>query len=278
MPRGIVEDVLVQVDKFIYPVDFIVLDTQLVEACNSTQAVPKKSGVTMITNKKNELIPIRTITGWHMCIDYRKINAMTRKDHCPLPFMDQILERVAGHEFYCFLNGYSGYNHIEIAFEDKEKTTFTCLFGTFAYQRMPFGLCNALATFQRCMLSIFSDMVKRFLEIFMDEFSIFGDSFYDCLTNLEKVLNRCEEKNLMLNWEKYHFMVTNDIVLSHIVSSIRIEVDKSKIELIANLLTPKSVKDVRSFLGHAGFYRRFIKDFSVISKPLYNLLTKDNVF
>jgi hypothetical protein len=82
----------------------------------------------------------------------------------------------------------------------------------------------------------------------------------------------------MLNWEKYHFMVTNDIVLSHIVSSIRIEVDKSKIELIANLLTPKSVKDVRSFLGHAGFYRRFIKDFSVISKPLYNLLTKDNVF
>jgi hypothetical protein len=143
---------------------------------------------------------------------------------------------------------------------------------------MPFGLCNALATFQRCMLSIFSDMVKRFLEIFMDEFSIFGDSFYDCLTNLEKVLNRCEEKNLMLNWEKYHFMVTNDIVLSHIVSSIRIEVDKSKIELIANLLTPKSVKDVRSFLGHAGFYRRFIKDFSVISKPLYNLLTKDNVF
>jgi len=97
---------------------------------------------------------------------------------------------------------------------------------------MPFGLCNALATFQRCMLSIFSDMVERFLEIFMDDFSVFGDSFDNCLTNLEKVLSRCEEKNLVLNWEKCHFMVTNGIVLGHSVLSKGIEVDKSKIELI----------------------------------------------
>jgi hypothetical protein len=228
--------------------------------------------------RKNELIPTRTIIGWRMCIDYRKLNLMTRKDHFPLPFMDQILERVAGHEFYCFLDGYPGYNQIEIALEDQKKTTFTCPFGTFAYRRMPFGLCNAPATFQRCMLSIFSDMVECFHEIFMDDFSVFGDSFDDCLTNLEKVLNRCEEKNLVLNWEKCHFMVTNGIVLGHIVSSKGIEVDKSKIELIANLPTPKSIKDVISFLGHAGFYRRFIKDFSVISKPLCNLLTKENVF
>jgi hypothetical protein len=121
-------------------------------------------------------------------------------------------------------------------------------------------------------------MVERFLEIFMDDFSVFGDSFDDCLTNLEKVLKRCEEKNLVLNWGKCYFMVTNGIVLGHIVSSIGIEVDKSKIVLIANLPTPKSVKNVRSFLGHAGFYRRLIKDFSVISKSLCNLLTKDNVF
>jgi len=99
----------------------------------------------------------------------------------------------------------------------------------------------------------------------MDDFSIFGDSFDDYLTNWEKVLSRCEEKNLVLNWEKCHFMVTNGIVVGHIVSSKGIEVDKSKIELIANLPTPKSIKDVRSFLRHAGFYRRFIKDFSVIS-------------
>jgi hypothetical protein len=112
----------------------------------------------------------------------------------------------------------------------------------------------------------------------MDDFSVFGDSFDDCLTNLEKVLNRCEEKNLVLNWEKCHFIVTNGIILGHIVSTKGIEVYKSKIELIANLPTPKSIKDVISFLGHVGFYRRFIKDFSVISKSLCNLLTKENVF
>ncbi|KAI3445221.1 hypothetical protein Pfo_001886 [Paulownia fortunei] len=243
-----------------------------------TQVVPKKSGVTVVKNENDELIPTRTVTGWRMCIDYRKLNSVTRKDHFPLPFMDQILERVAGHEFYCFLDGYSGYNQIAIALEDQEKTTFTCPFGTFAYRRMPFGLCNAPATFQRCMLSIFSDMVECFLEVFMDDFSIFGNSFDDCLSNLEKVLIRCEEKNLVLNWEKCHFMVTTGIVLGHIISSEGIEVDKSKIELIANLPTPKTVKEIRSFLGHAGFYRRFIKDFSIISKPLCNLLTKDTIF
>jgi hypothetical protein len=98
---------------------------------------------------------------------------MTRKDHFPLPFMDQILERVAGHEFYCFLDGYSSYNQIEITLEDQEKTTFTCPFDTFAYRRMPFGLCNAPTMFQRCMLNIFSEMVECFLMIFMDDFFCF---------------------------------------------------------------------------------------------------------
>ncbi|WP_147468530.1 reverse transcriptase family protein, partial [Corallococcus interemptor] len=151
-----------------------------------TQVVPKKAGVTVVRNANDELIPTRIPTGWRVCIDYRKLNTVTRKDHFPLPFLDQILERVAGHEYYCFLDGYSGYNQIEIAPEDQEKTTFTCPFGTFAYRRMPFGLCNAPATFQRCMLSIFSDMVERFLEVFMDDFSVFGDSFQDCLSNLTK--------------------------------------------------------------------------------------------
>ncbi|KAK6123926.1 hypothetical protein DH2020_042330 [Rehmannia glutinosa] len=128
------------------------------------------------------------------------------------------------------------------------------------------------------MLSIFSDMVERFLEVFMDDFSVFGESFEDCLLNLEKVLIRCEEKNLVLNWEKCHFMVTTGIVLGHIISVKGIEVDKSKVELIANLPKTKIVKEVRSFLGHAGFSGRFIKDFSIISKPLCNLLTKDVSF
>ena len=243
-----------------------------------TQVVPKKYGVTVVANENNELIPTRVTSGWRVCIDYRKLNAGTRKDHFPLPFVDQMLERVAGHEFYCFLDGYSGYNQIEIALEDQEKTTFTCPFGTFAFRKMPFGLCNAPGTFQRCMMGIFSDMIEIILEIFMDDFSVFGDSFESCLENLRKVLERCQEKNLVLNWEKCHFMVTQGIVLGHIVSKDGIEVDKAKVELISNLPTPKCVRDIRSFLGHAGFYRRFIKDFSAIARPLCTLLAKDVPF
>ena len=243
-----------------------------------TQVVPKKSGVIVVANENNELIPTRVTSGWRVCIDYRKLNAGTRKDHFPLPFVDQMLERVAGHEFYCFLDGYSGYNQIEIALEDQEKTTFTCPFGTFAFRKMPFGLCNAPGTFQRCMMGIFSDMIEIILEIFMDDFSVFGDSFESCLENLRKVLERCQEKNLVLNWEKCHFMVTQGIVLGHIVSKDGIKVDKAKVELISNLPTPKCVRDIRSFLGHAGFYRRFIKDFSAIARPLCTLLAKDVPF
>ena len=120
--------------------------------------VPKKGGFTVIRNEKNELIPTRTVTGWRVCIDYRKLNTATIKDHFHLPFIDQMLDRLAGHPHFCFLDGYSGYNQIAIAPEDQEKTTFTCPFGTFAFRRMPFGLCNAPGTFQRCMMSIFSDL------------------------------------------------------------------------------------------------------------------------
>uniref|UniRef100_A0A2N9GA31 Reverse transcriptase domain-containing protein n=1 Tax=Fagus sylvatica TaxID=28930 RepID=A0A2N9GA31_FAGSY len=152
-----------------------------------TQVVPKKSGITVVKNVNDELIPTRLVTGWRMCIDYRKLNSVTRKDHFPLPFIDQILERVASHEYYCFLDGYSGYYQIEIALEDQGKTTFTCPFGTFAFRRMPFG---------------------------------------------------CVEKGLVLNWEKCHFMVTSGIVLD----------------------------------------MRFTKDFSSISRPLCNLLLKESTF
>ncbi|XP_058203029.1 uncharacterized protein LOC131317499 [Rhododendron vialii] len=178
-----------------------------------TQVVPKKSGITVVENDKGELVPTRMTTGWRVCIDYRKLNSMTRKDHFPLPFIDQILERLAGQSYYCFLDGYSGYNQVAVDPVDQEKTTFTCPYGTYAYRRMPFGLCNAPATFQRCMMAIFYDMVEEFLEVFMDDFSVFGASFDSCLQNLAKVLKRCEETNLVLSWEKSHFMVQEGIVL-----------------------------------------------------------------
>ncbi|XP_071904284.1 uncharacterized protein [Coffea arabica] len=173
------------------------------------QVVPKKAGVTVEANQTGELVPVRKPTGWRQCIDYRRLNAVTKKDHFPLPFIDQMVERLDCRDYYCFLDGFSGYFQIAIAPDDQEKTTFTCPFGTFAYRRMPFGLCNAPATFQRCM---------------------------------------------------------------------GIEVDRAKIDIISVLPYPASVREVRSFLGHAGFYRRFIKDFSKIGAPLFRLLQKEVTF
>ncbi|GJW31626.1 reverse transcriptase domain-containing protein [Tanacetum coccineum] len=199
--------------------------------------VPKKGWMTVVTNDENELVPTRLVTGWRVCINYRKLNEATRKDHFPLPFMDQMLERLAGNEYYCFLDGCSG-------------------------------------TFQRCMMAIFHDMIEKTMEVFMDDFSVFGNSFSTCFSNLEKMLKRCEDTNLALNWERailWH-------LLGHKISKKGIEVDKSKIDVIAKLPHPTAVKGIRSFLGHAGFYRRFIKDFLKISRPMTHLLEKNTPF
>ncbi|GJU81549.1 reverse transcriptase domain-containing protein [Tanacetum coccineum] len=128
--------------------------------------------------------------------------------------------------------------------KDQEKTTFTCPYGTFAYRRMPFGLCNAPGTFQRCMMAIFHDMIEKTMEVFMDDFSVFGDSFSTCLSHLDKMLKRCEDTNLVLNWEKSHFMVKEGIVLGHKISKSGIEVDRAKVDVIAKLPHPTTVKGV----------------------------------
>ncbi|GJX51955.1 reverse transcriptase domain-containing protein [Tanacetum coccineum] len=208
---------------------------------------------TVVTNKNDELVLTRTITGWRVCIDYHKLNEATAKDQFPLPFMDQMLERLAGNKYFCFLDGFSGYFQIPIDPNDQEKTTFICPFGTYAYRRMPFGLCNSPATFQRCMLAIFHDMI-------------------------EESVKHCKDAYLVLNWEKCHFMVKEGIVLGHKVSSAGLEVDKEKINVISKLPPSTNIKGIRSFLGHAGFYRRFIKDFSKIARPLTKLLEKDTPF
>nr|GEX53972.1 reverse transcriptase domain-containing protein [Tanacetum cinerariifolium] len=152
--------------------------------------VPKKGGITVVENENNELIPTRLVTGWRVCIDYRKLNDATRKDRFPLPFMDQMLERLSGNEFYYFLDGFSGCFQILINPPDQEKTTFTCPYGTFAYRKMPFGLCNAPMTFQRCMMAIFHDMIEKTMEVFMVDFLVFGDSFSSCLSHLDTMLQR----------------------------------------------------------------------------------------
>nr|GEW24211.1 hypothetical protein [Tanacetum cinerariifolium] len=208
-PTGVAENVFVKVGKFYFPADFVILDFV------ADPRVPLILGRPFLSTA-HALIDV--YEGWRVCMDYRKLNEATRKYHFPLPFMDQMLKRLAGNEYYCFLDGFPGYFQIPIDLKDQEKTTFTCPYGTFAYKRMPFGLCNAPRTFQRC------------------------------------------------------------IVLGHKISKKGIKVDKAKIEVISKLPHPTTVKGIRSFLRHAGFYRRFIKDFSKISRPMTHLLEKNSPF
>ncbi|GJR09105.1 reverse transcriptase domain-containing protein [Tanacetum coccineum] len=206
--------------------------------------VPKKGRITVIENEDNDLIPTRLVTRWSVCIDYQKLNDASRKDHFPLPFMDQMLERLTGNEYYCFLDGFSGYFHI------------------------PMDLC---------MMAIFHDTIEETKEFFMDDFLVFSDSFSSCLSHLDKMLKQCEDTNLVLNWENWHFMVKEGIVLRHKISKSEIEVDKAKVDVIAKLPYSASVKGIRCFLGHAGFYRRFIQVFSKIARPMTHLLEKGAV-
>jgi len=214
----------------------------------------KKSGFIVVENENEELVQTRLLTKIQACIDYKKLNVATHEDHFPHSLIDQMLEHLVSHEYYYFLDGYSGYNQIPIAPEDQEKTTFICPFRIFTYRWMPFGLCNAPAIFQHYMLSLFFDMVEWFLEDFMDDCFIYEDSFYQCLHHLKLVLKVVLRKIWHLTEKKCHFMVIHEIVLGHQISRKGIEVDRSKINVIAKLPMPKCVKDIKSFLGHAGFY------------------------
>eukprot|EP00253_Pinus_taeda_P027115 PITA_27115 len=168
---------------------------------------------------------------WRVCVEYRALNKATQKDHFPLPFIDQVLDNLAGKKFFSFLDGFSGYNQIRIAPQYQDKTTFTSPWGTFAYRVLPFGLCNAPSTFQRAVIGIFSDMINDSLEIFMDDFTPYGTTFENALQNLEKVLKRCIEAHLALSTEKCHMMMNEGIVLGHFVSLLGIQVDPAKIQV-----------------------------------------------
>ena len=195
---------------------YLIMDSKRVKPIH---VLSKKTGIMLVKNKDDELIPIRILSGWKMCVDYRKLNLFTCKDHFPLLFMNQMLERLTSKSFYYFLDGYSVYNHIVINPKDEEKTIFTCSFDRYVYRRTPFDLCNASATFQRCMMSNFSDYIERIIKVFMDDFIVYDDSF-----------------------DKFYFMVEQGIVLGYIVSLHGLKVDKAIIDVILSLLYHSCVR------------------------------------
>ncbi|MCO5546725.1 hypothetical protein L7F22_000161 [Adiantum nelumboides] len=196
----------------------------------------------------------------------------------PLPSTDMMLDEIVGHEMYSFMDGYSGYNQLKIAPEDREKTTFIIEWGAFMYLVMPpFGLRNAPATFQRCMMEIFSEFPHRFLAIFVDDFIIYSTEELHILF-LAMVFQRCKEKRICLNPFKSVFMVWKGQLLGHVVSKNGIEMAADKIKCIQQARPPNNVLELSSFLGYINFYRRFIHMFATKAIVLYILTQKDVKF
>jgi len=212
-----------------------------------------------------------------VCVDYRKLNSYTQKDHFPLPFITNILEEVAGHELYTFMDGYSGYNQVSIAAEDRHKTAFTTPWGTFVWHVMPFGLCNAPATFQRLVMSIFSDLLYKSMTVFIDDFSTQSD-VDSHLQLVRESLERCKKARMALNPDKTYLALCRGVLLGYVVSKEGREPEPEKIKVILELKPPTSVKEVQRVLGHTGWYRELIEDYATITTPITSLQRKGTKF
>ncbi len=211
--------------------------------------------------------------GLRFCIDYRKLNKRTVKDAYAIPRVDETLHLLAGAKYFTTLDLKCGYWQVELEERDKPKTAFQVgSMGFYEANRMPFGLCNAPATFQRLMERCMGDMNLRECLIYLDDIIIFSTDFDQHLERLEAVFTRLRQYNLKLKASKCEFFRHEVLYLGHVVSREGIKTDPSKIDTVKNWPTPTSAKDVRKFLGFTGYYRRFIKNYASIARPLNDLL------
>jgi hypothetical protein len=215
---------------------------------------------------------------YRFCIDYRKLNAITKPDAYPLPRIDELLEKYETSKWFTSLDLAAGYHQIEMEELDKEKTAFICSKGLYEYNVMPFGLRNAPGTFQRVMDKILKDYIDKFVVVYIDDIMIYSEDFESHITQLTKVLRRLRDNNLIVKLKKCRFAEENIEFLGHIIGKDGIKPDPNKINKITQLKPPVNVKGVRSVLGLCSYYRKFIKDFSKIAKPLTNLIKKDVKF
>ncbi|KAK0134254.1 Retrovirus-related Pol polyprotein from transposon opus [Merluccius polli] len=207
-----------------------------------------------------------------LCVDYRQLNAKTRKDTFPLPRIEESLDALAGAKLFSTLDLTSGYNQVPMAEKDRQKTAFCTPFGLFEFNRMPFGLCNAPSSFQRLMERIFGDERYQSLLLYLDDIVIFSPSFSSHLQRLEMVLGRLQQYNLKLRLDKCSFFQTEVRYLGHVISPLGVATDPEKIRAVSEWKHPVTVKELRSFLGFASYYRRFVAQFAKHAAPLHKLV------
>jgi hypothetical protein len=223
------------------------------------------------------LVPVRKKNGEiRLCVDFRNLNRSSKKDNYPLPKMEHILQRVTGSARMSMIDGFSGYNQISVLPEDREKTTFTTPWGTFMYAKIPFGLMNAGATFQRAMDIAFIGEKEKFVVIYLDDITVFSRSDKEHYHHLKKVFLKCRKFGLSLNPKKSLFSMKEGKLLGHIVSAEGVRIDPSRVEAIQTLSLPRSKKEIQSFLGKIIFLRRFISNFVELVKFITSMLRKGN--
>jgi hypothetical protein len=223
------------------------------------------------------LVPVSKKNGEiRLCVDFRNLNKSSLKDNYPLPKMDHVLEKVVGANRMSMIDGFSGYNQIVVNELDKEKTAFTTPWGTFMYDKMPFGLMNTSATFQCAMDIAFVGERDKFVVIYLDDLTVFSKSDEDHLVHLKQMFEKCRKLGLSLNPKKFHFAMQEGKLLGHIVSRDGIKIDPKRVEAINTINIPRNVKEIQLFLGKINFLRRFILNFAEIVKLITDMLKKNN--
>jgi hypothetical protein len=223
------------------------------------------------------LVPVRKKNGEiRLCVDFRNLNKCSRKDNYPLPKMEHILQKVSGSKVISFIDGFSGYNQIAVHPDDKEKNVFTTPWGTFMYEKMPFGLMNVGETFQRVMDIAFVGEKDKFVLIYLDDITVFLSSHELHLQHLKKTFLKCRRYGISLNPKKSNFALKEGKLLGHIFSTNGVKIDPKRVEAIKNLSLPRSKKDIQSFVGIINFIRRFITNFAELTKNITAMLRKNS--
>ncbi|GAU25735.1 hypothetical protein TSUD_216660 [Trifolium subterraneum] len=239
------------------------LDQGIVQHSNSLFASP-----TILVRKKDG--------SWRLCIDFRRLNDLTIKDRFPIPLIEDLMDELSGSVVFSKLDMKSGYHQLRMAPGEEHKTAFKTHSGHFEYLVMPFGLTNAPASFQSLMNQVFSSFLRKFVIIFFDVLLIYSKSMEDHIVHLQLIFQTIRDHNLFLNKSKCSFALPKVEYLGHFITKEGVSTDPAKVQAVNSWPPPQNLKQLRGFLGLAGYYRRFVKDFGKLAKPLTDLLKKDS--